>query len=69
MPSQSFNLEEIPSTTNWTDLKPGVYLQNQAFLFGGDDAADLVSLEHALSLVRLGEATAVPIMSFLQGNL
>ena len=57
MPSQSFNLEEIPLDDELDrSFKPGVYLQNQAFLFGGDDAADLVSLEHALSLVRLGEA-------------
>ena len=39
-------------------FKPGVFLQDRSFLFGGDEAADLVSLEHALSMVRLGEAMA-----------
>lgn len=53
----SFNLEDIPLDDELDRrFKPGVYLQNRAFLFGGDEAAGLVSLEHALSLVRLGEA-------------
>ena len=38
-------------------FKPGVFLQNQAFL-SGDEAAGLVSLNHALALIRLGEAMA-----------
>lgn len=57
MPRGSFNLEEIPLDDELDRrFKPGVYLQNRAFLFGGDDAANLVSLDHALWLVRLGEA-------------
>lgn len=53
----SFDLEEIPLDDELDRrFKPGVYLQNRAFLFGGDEAAGLVSLENALSLVRLGEA-------------
>jgi predicted dehydrogenase len=55
----SFNLEEVPPDDELDRrFKPGVYLQNRAFLFGGEQAACLVSLEHALSLVRLGEAMA-----------
>lgn len=53
----SFILEELPLDDELDRrFKPGVYLQNRAFLFGGDDSACLTSLEHALSLVRLGEA-------------
>lgn len=53
----SFNLEDMPLDDELDRrFKPGVYLQNRAFLFGGEEAAGLVSLEHALSLVRLGEA-------------
>lgn len=55
----SFLLEDI-SLDDELDrrFKPGVYLQNRAFLEGGPEAAGLVSLEHALSLVRLGDAMA-----------
>lgn len=55
----SFNLEEVPLDDELDRrFKPGVYLQDRAFLSGGEEAADLVSLEHALSLVHLGEAMA-----------
>lgn len=55
----SFSLEDVPLDDELDRrFKPGVYLQDRAFLFGGEEAADLVSLEHALSLVRLGEAMA-----------
>lgn len=55
----SFKLEEIPLDDELDrTFKPGVYLQNRAFLQGGADAAGLVSLETALSLVRLGGAMA-----------
>jgi predicted dehydrogenase len=55
----SFNLEDVPLDDELDRrFKPGVYLQDRAFLFGGEEAADLVSLENALSLVRLGEAMA-----------
>jgi predicted dehydrogenase len=55
----SFKLEEIPLNDELDHrFKAGVYLQNQAFLYGGANAARLVSLEDALSLIRLGEAIA-----------
>jgi hypothetical protein len=54
----SFSLEDVHLDDDLDcRFKPGVYLQNQAFLFG-DEAAELVSLDHALSLVHLGEAMA-----------
>lgn len=50
----SFNLEEVPLDDELDRrFKPGVYLQNKAFL-AGDGSAGLVSLEDALALVRLG---------------
>ena len=55
----SFNLEEIQLDDELDcRFKPGIYLQDCAFLFGGEEAASLVSLEYALSLVSLGEAMA-----------
>lgn len=54
----SFVLEELPLDDELDRLfKPGVYLQDQAFL-RGDEPEGLVSLEHALSLIRLGEEMA-----------
>lgn len=54
----SFNLEEIPIEDELDRrFKPGVFLQNQAFLLG-DQGAGLVSLEYALALIRLGEEMA-----------
>lgn len=54
----SFSLEDVQLDDELDRrFKPGVYLQNQAFL-SGDESAGLVSLEHALSLVLLGEAMA-----------
>jgi predicted dehydrogenase len=54
----SFSLEDIQLDDDLDRrFKPGVYLQNQAFL-SGNEAAGLVSLDHALSLVLLGEAMA-----------
>lgn len=54
----SYSLEDVQLDDDLDRrFKPGVYLQNQAFL-SGDEAAGLVSLDHALSLVLLGEAMA-----------
>lgn len=54
----SFSLEDIQLDDDLDRrFKPGVYLQNLAFL-SGDKAAGLVSLDHALGLVLLGEAMA-----------
>lgn len=53
----SFNLEVLQLDDELDRrFKPGVYLQNRAFLLGGDDSSNLVSLDHALCLVRLGES-------------
>ena len=55
----NFILEDVSLEGELDQLfKPGVYLQNRAFLFGGDEASELVSLEYALSLVSLGECIA-----------
>jgi predicted dehydrogenase len=55
----SFSLETIPIDDELDRrFKPGVLLQDRAFVLGGDEGADLVSLEHALLMVRLGEAMA-----------
>lgn len=54
----SFNLEEVALDDELDrNFKPGVYLQNKAFLEGVDDAG-LVSLDCALNLVSLGERLA-----------
>lgn len=53
----SFSMDNIPIDDELDRrFKPGVYLQNRAFLLDGDDASNLVSLDHALYLVRLGES-------------
>lgn len=55
----SFQLEEVLLEDDFDRrFKPGVFLQDQAFLYGGEEASRLVSLDHALSLVHLGEAIA-----------
>jgi predicted dehydrogenase len=55
----NFILEDVPLKDELDQLfKPGVYLQNRAFLFGGDQASELVSLEYALSLICLGKRIA-----------
>lgn len=54
----SYSLEDVQLDDDLDRrFKPGVYLQNQAFL-SRDYSAGLVTLDHALSLVALGEAMA-----------
>lgn len=54
----SFSLEEVALDDELDcRFKPGVYLQDRAFLTGDGDAG-LVSLDEALALVQLGEEMA-----------
>ena len=54
----SFSVEEVPLDDDLDRrFKPGVYLQDRAFL-AGDEQAGLVMLDEALALVSLGEEMA-----------